>query len=253
MKGWVKGAIVLAIALVGLEVIARIYVENLWFQELSFQSVFWKRVRWQGSIALITGFISWGFIVFQVKVTNRLIQEEAQLKGLAVAQAVYAPVPVAIGSRYLPMPAPPVGPKAHSRPLQLPVLLPLIIVLQLILISLVMYYVFITIQVWTPDYTLPNITPAVPQPFRLHFLFTSFSGMGSQLGVTALAGMLALIGVLRGPRLLPGLVFILSAVWGLLLSGNWFRLLLSVNSQPFNTIDPQFHHDIRRERKKERK
>ncbi|QUS60265.1 UPF0182 family protein [Synechocystis sp. PCC 7338] len=244
MKGWVKVAIVLAIALMGLEIIARIYVENLWFRELNFQSVFWKRLRWQGSITLVAGFISWAFIVFQVKVANRLAHEEAQLKSLAVTQAASAPVPVAIGSRYLPMPAPPVGPKAHSRPLPLPVLLPLIIALQIILVALVMYYVFITIQVWTPDYTLPNITPAVPQPFRLRLLFTNFSNGRAQLGATALAGILALIGVLRGPKLLPGLVFILSGVWGLLLSGNWFRLLLSFNSQSFNAIDPQFHRDI---------
>ncbi|AIE73584.1 MULTISPECIES: UPF0182 family protein [unclassified Synechocystis] len=244
MQRWFKGAIAVAIALVCLEVIARIYVENLWFQELHFQSVFWKRVQWQGSIALIAGAISWGFVVLQVRIAKRLAHREAAVLSATVAQSTPILMPVAAGSRYLPIPEPLMGRKAHSRPLFLPILLPLITGLQLILVALVMYYVFITIQVWTPDYTLPNITPAVPQPFHIRLLFVNFSNLPAQLAATALAGTLTLIGLLRGPRLLPGLVFLLSAVWGMLLSGNWFRLLLSVNGQPFNAIDPQFHRDI---------
>ncbi len=240
MKPWVKGAIAAGIFLLSLEIIAHIYVESLWFRELNVQSVFWKRVWWQGGIALMAGAISWAFVVRQVRMAQGLAYQDSP----SVTNVPPIPIPVAVGSQYLPLPKPKVHRPVHSRPLLLPVLLPLTIGLQFILIALVMYYVFITIQVWTPDYTLPNITPAVPQPFHIHWLFTNVENLPTQLGVTITAGGLTLISLLRGSRLLPGLVLFLSAVWGLLLSGNWFRLLLSLNQQSFNEIDPQFQRDI---------
>ena len=243
MKPWVKGAIAAGLFLVTLEIIAHIYVESLWFQELNVQYVFWKRVWWQGAIALLSGTISWLFVARQVRLAHGLAYKDEQASVVAQTNTP-VPIPMAVGSRYLPLPQPIVRPNTHSRPLFLPVLLPLIIGLQFILVALVMYYIFVTIQVWTPDYTLPNITPAVPQPFRLHWLFTNLGNLRAQLGVTAFAGILTLVGLLRGPRLLPGLVILLSGVWGLLLAGNWSRLLLSLNPQSFNKVDPQFHRDI---------
>lgn len=240
MVRWLKMAIAVGIGLVGLAIIAQIYGENLWFQELGQQAVFWRRVRWQSGIAVVCAALSWAFLRYQV----HLAQHRAYPQALPREQSQPVPLLVGAGSRYLPLPTAPAPRLAHARPLLLPVLLPLIMGLQFVLVALVMYYVFVTIQVWTPDYTLPNITPAVPRPFHLNWLFTNLQNFRAQFLLTACVGLLTVIGLWRGTILLPNLILLISGVWGFLLSGNWSRLLLSLNLQAFSGADPQFHRNI---------
>ncbi|MEB3227410.1 MAG: UPF0182 family protein, partial [Synechocystis sp.] len=235
MKQRVKGAIAVVLIIIGIEILARVYVESLWFQELNLLPVYWKRLGWQLGIAAVCAGLSWGFLSYQIQGARRLAEESLPRSTPPISD---------LRSRYLPEPIPPSRRSPRSGALHLPILLPLIIALQLTLVALGMYYLWVTIQVWTPDYTLPSITPAIPQPFHLGWLFRTFQVWRTQIAVILVGIGLTVFSVWRWRWSLPVFVALLSGVWGLLLAGNWSRFLLFLNAQPFDQIDPQFKQDI---------
>jgi len=235
MKQGLKGAIAVGLIIIGINILAQVYVDSLWFQELNLLLVFWKRLGWQLSIAVVCAGISWGFLSYQMNVAHRL-----------AADALPRPHPTItdLRSRYLPEPLHPSRRSPRSGALHLPTLLPLIIALQFTLVALGMYYLWVTVQVWTPDYTLPSITPAIPRPFHLGWLFKAAQVWRTQIVAVVIGLGLTALSIWRWRWSLPLLVALLSGVWGLLLAGNWSRFLLFLNAQSFNRVDPQFQRDI---------
>lgn len=236
MKQGIKGAIAVVLTVVGIIILARVYVEDLWFQELALAAVYWRRLGWQIGIALVCGGLSWGFLFYQMRVARRL--------AMAANLPTIAPVTTLPRSRYLPEPIPPARRSPRSGPLLLPLLLPLIVALQFTIAALGMYYLWVTIQVWTPDYTLPSITPAVPRPFHFGWLFRTFQVWRAQITAVILGLVLTVLSAWRWRWSLPLLMVLLSVVWGFLLAGNWSHFLLFLHAQPFHESDPQFNQDI---------
>jgi hypothetical protein len=235
MKKGVKEAIAVVLIVIGINIWAQVYVESLWFQELNLLPVFWKRLGWQLGIALLFGGLSWIFLSSQIRIAQRLATE-------AIPQS--HPPLSDLRSRYLPEPIHPSRRSPRSGALYLPVLLPLVVVLQFTITALGMYYLWVTVGVWTPDYTLPSITPAIPQPFHLNWLFINFQEWRTQISAVIVGILLTVFSAWRWRWSLPTFVALLSGIWGLLLAGNWSQFLLFFNAQPFNQLDPQFQRDI---------
>ena len=127
MKPRVKGAIAAVLILIGINILAKVYVESLWFQELNLLPVYWKRLGWQLGIAVLFGGFSWGFLSYQIRVA----------RGLAEAATPQPSPPISdIRSRYLPDPLNASRRSPRSGALYLPVLLPLIVALQFTIAAL---------------------------------------------------------------------------------------------------------------------
>ena len=210
MKPRVKGAIAAVLILIGINILAKVYVESLWFQELNLLPVYWKRLGWQLGIAVLFGGLSWGFLSYQIRVA----------RGLAEAATPQPSPPISdIRSRYLPDPLNASRRSPRSGALYLPVLLPLIVALQFTIAALGMYYLWVTVGVWTPDYTLPSITPAIPKPFHINWLFINFQEWRTQIAVVIVGILLTVFSAWRWRWSLPGFVALLSGVWGTTVSG----------------------------------
>ena len=216
----------------GIELVAHFYIEMLWFQELGYLQVFFTRLRWQFFLATL------GTLFSFLCLARHYRRARQQAWPTVVSQS--RPTT----SRYLPKLPPPDLSPPRTAPLGLAWLLPLIILINLLLAALVIYYGQIAISAWTLDFTLPEIIPAVPKPFQVKVLWEWFYDLPSNL----LSGLilLGIVGLTWGGRAwaLTTLITVLSLTWGAILAGNWTHIVQFLQYQDFPGQDPQFGRNI---------
>jgi uncharacterized protein len=231
--------IIILIAGIGFELISHLWAEILWFRELGYLSIFLTRLGWQ--LALLAGVtaLSLGFCWRNLAIAQKLAQTPSSLKSTDPS------LTPAIESRFLPLPdfSQALRP-AKTRSLKLSVLLPLVICLNLVIAVMVIYYSKVAIADWTSDFTLPDLTPPVPSPFNLSLIPRFINGFQRYSGF-AIAIVVLVISLLSKPRLSLQLISIFfSLILGVIVTGNWTRILKFLYQVPFNQSDPQFNNDI---------
>ena len=187
-------------------------VEMLWFQELDYLSVYLTRLGWQVGGGMVVFACSLGFSLYHLRRARHLSRSTLE---------------------------------PQTRPLRLPWLLVIVIFLYLLLGAMGVYYAQVALRAWTVDFTLPSITPTVPAPFELRLLIqkvVNFRFSGAQV-LTGMAIAIALAGLGRKGSFLA-LTILLSALWGLIVAGNWTHTAQFFFPQPFLEQDAQFGHNI---------
>lgn len=128
--------------------------------------------------------------------------------------------------------------------LDLPLLLPLILICCFLIALLFFNYSKIALSTLTPDYSLPNVTPVLPsrwQFFSVQELLVSWIDQIWQLGCLAAIVLFLLV----RPRIcLKAIAVILSLVFAGVVAGNWTVFLKYLESNNFDYVDPQFGKDI---------
>jgi uncharacterized membrane protein (UPF0182 family) len=110
---------------------------------------------------------------------------------------------------------------------------------------MLLYYARVAVEAWTPDFSLPKITPPLPSPFNLSalpsLLLPLILNQSWQLIPIGLVALLLLFNPLRWLRIFAA---IQSLIFGLTIAGNWTQVLTYFYAQPFQIADPQFGRDI---------
>ncbi|OLP17844.1 hypothetical protein BST81_12325 [Leptolyngbya sp. 'hensonii'] len=193
---------------------ASLGAEILWFQEVDYAQVFQLKLLTQG----IIGAIVLGITVLYL------------LANLAIARKFRHPLPLSS------TPAPQGIPLCRF--------LPLAGALALMPGLLLLHYGQFALAYWHQDWTQVSVIPQLPSQFNLQ----AFVHLGTQLPESGWL-LLALLGLAIALVLAPqtglsliGAVF--SLMLGLILSGNWGRILQSLHPIPFQITDPIFAKDI---------
>ncbi|MEB3174934.1 MAG: UPF0182 family protein [Cyanobacteriota bacterium] len=207
---WLGGVIIFVLLLWGG---VRLGVELLWFGELDYLSVFLTRLAWQVGVGAGV------FAVSLVLLSHCLGRADALSREI--------------------------GAVPQTRSLKLPWFLALLALFYLLLGALAFYYGQVALEAWTVDFTLPALTPQVPQPFGLGWILGGVTQWQTSAakGLTVIALTLGLV-LLRGRPALTALTLGLSALWALTLAGNWTRVAQFFYRQPFGAVDPQFGLDL---------
>lgn len=219
------------------ELLSHLVVESLWFQEVGYLNPFLKRLLWQlGLFCVITGF-SLGFLLnnlhqaqcYQWHSIPELPPFEKRRrrgnKSSRTQESYEASFP-------------------ESRSFGLSWLLTLVFFLGTLIGLMLLYYSQVTYGIWTLDLTLPNITPPLPPPFYFNSIPELFSKISQYSWKFGVIGGLILLTLLRKKFYLKTMAIIFSIIFGLVISGNWTRILKYFYSTPFSAVDPQFGKDI---------
>ncbi|MGK7872829.1 MAG: UPF0182 family protein [Xenococcaceae cyanobacterium] len=208
------------------ELAAHIIAEILWFQDVGYLPTFIKRLQSQLGLWVVASSTSVLFLLGNLFLAVRLKWRKAPAAKIRDTES----------ARVLPNPQSPV--------LRLPLLLPIVLGFSLLVGLMLLHYSQIALSVWQPDYSLPNMTPPLPSPFKIHTAPQILPQISEQIWkLGGIVGVVILL--LVNPEFwLYAIACILSLVFGLVLSGNWTRVLQYFNPTAFNKFDPLFGNDI---------
>ena len=218
-------AIALSILVLTGELTTHIIGEILWFQEVGYVKTFLERLLWQLGLFGLTSVLSLGFLLFNLRLASRW--------GWRIAKET-PDRQIKRKTKYYP----------ESRPLRLSRLLALVLGFNLLISLMLLYYSQIAIAVWTPDFTLPNITPPLPSPFNIKALPNLLPQISRNAGQLALIANIIAVLILNPRFWLRAIACLFSLVFGLAMSGNWTQVLKHYYAVPFGRTDPQFGRDL---------
>ncbi|MDJ0731402.1 MAG: UPF0182 family protein [Crocosphaera sp.] len=214
------------------ELVSHIIVEGLWFQEVGYVDIFFKQLAWQlGLWGIISGFSFW-FLWGNLRQAKRHQWN------------------------FIPQVLPKNDKRRKQRKQRTPQLIPesrsfglfwlIIFIVSLggLMGLMLLYYSEVAYRVWTPDFTLPNITPPLPTPFFFNSIPEIISQLKNHLWKVGIIGVIIIGIFFKGSLYLRIISLAFSMIFGLVLSGNWTRILQYLNPTTFGDIDPQFSRDI---------
>ncbi|ACK68087.1 protein of unknown function UPF0182 [Rippkaea orientalis PCC 8801] len=228
-----RGMIVLLGITLTFELLSNLVVEGLWFGEVGYFSVFLKRLLWRLALLGLTSSFSLWFLWGNLRQaeTNKWhsIPEIESSKGRRRRDH-------SLGK------SKPTTPE--SRSLGLSWLMPLVVILGGLIGLMLLYYSQVVYSAWTLDFDLPKVTPPLPSAFYLNSLPNLVAQIISNLWKVPLIVLLIGLIVTRTKFCLRLMAIAFSMIFGLVLSGNWGRIVQYFSSTPFSKVDPQFSRDI---------
>ena len=216
-----------------LELIAHLFAETLWFREVDYLPIFFKRLQTQLGLWLFTSSLSLGFLLSNLFLAQRQkwhstpepVEMPMNLRGYPASPIFFRPVP-------------------QSGVLRLPWLLLIVIGFCLLIGLMLVYYSQITLSVWQLDYNLPKGSQPVPSRFDATFFWQTLPQVVRQIGQIATVVVVVILVLTNGAFWLTAIAGVMSLIFGLVMSGNWSRVVQYLNPTTFNQLDPQFGNDI---------
>ncbi|MBD2774016.1 UPF0182 family protein [Iningainema tapete] len=239
----------LVIVLLGLwlifDLVARLVVEIFWFQEVGYLQVFLLKLVTQGVLWVIAFGISAGYLLFNLTLAQRL--EYQTVSGDLVRDERYSldssvphqqsmwvsgePSQSRLGNQIL-------------RPYRLNSLVPVVLALSLLIELTLFHYGQVALRYWHPSVMEPNVSPVLPTLFKLEVIWQLVKQLQTQIWYLGLLFGLA-IALLIYPRFLFRVIaIVMSAIFGLILSGHWAYVLQYFHPTPFKESEPVFNSDI---------
>ncbi|MDJ0725872.1 MAG: UPF0182 family protein [Prochloraceae cyanobacterium] len=226
----------IAIALMG---IVRLTVEVFWFQELGYLNTFLKRLFWQLSLWFVATGFSTAFLLVNLRLAANI-------------KSRYIPRPKSFQSKKNLNPSQSqklLVDEAYNKPrgisLGLYLLLPIVVILGIWIGLIVIYYGQEALRLFQPDYTIFKVKPPILFPFEINSLspklWTEVSNHTGQIIGLITIFVLVLFNPLFWLRTIACLI---SGIFGLLIAGNWTKVLLFFNGVPFDRLDPIFKEDV---------
>ena len=199
--------------------VANLAAEVFWFQELGYLPTLVLRLQTQAILWIVGFVVTGGFLLGNLTLAERLKH---------------------------PMPANPAA-SVHggqSLGMRWRWLLPLLLVLSAIVGLMLLHYGQVFAELWKPNLSLTDISPTVPSRFRPQALWTIIVHLPVHLWQVLIL-LVVLVGLLiDAPRGLRAIAALMSAGFGLVLSGHWSRVLQCFHLTPFDSVDEWFHLDI---------
>jgi uncharacterized membrane protein (UPF0182 family) len=215
LNGWWMAAIAMVLLLLLADAVINLAAEEIWFQEVNYQAVFWLKLRSQLWLGLIPIFCTLAFTWGNFALADRA-------KPLAR----------------------PEDPTVRASSLGLGGLLALATALSLLVGVQLIYQGHIAAEFWRPASTLYDSSTPIPLWPRLE----SFAAIGQLLWAQPwqlLALAVSTVAFLFYPRLLGRLAAVfMSLGFGLILANQWPTVLLALDPVPFNQTEPIFDLDI---------
>lgn len=215
---WVLVALVALV--LGLDLVAWIWAEGQWFEELGYPSALALRLRTQGLLLLLGIGVTGLFLGFNLRLADRW--------------------------RYPPSEDPDFVPDQADQLLGamgLRLLLLMVAGLGLLLVLVLTHHGLIFVESWQPNRLLRE-DPGPPSQFQLQAIGRLLWAAWVQPWRGAIAGAATLLILLfPWPLLILG-SGAMTIGFGLVLSTQWMRVLLLFAPTSFDHLDPQFHQDV---------
>ena len=109
---------------------------------------------------------------------------------------------------------------------------------------MLLYYSQVTFSLLQPDYTLPKVSQPLPSRFDASFFWQSLPQIVGQIGQIVAVVVIVILLLANGSFWLTTIAVAISFIFGLVISGNWSRVLQYFSETEFERVDPQFGHDI---------
>jgi len=255
-----KRCLQLASVLLGLwlifDLVARLGAEIFWFQEVGYLQVFLLRLLTKGLLWAIAFGISAVYLLGNLALAQRLVrgqaEEDKETRGTQKTRGIPPTYHLRLSSgRSLP----PTTPAPHSSifgqtvrpyssPLKFRFFLPVLLGLNLLVGLLLWHYGQVAFGYWHPGLNLPNVSLAIPTLFRPELVWQLGKQLGSQVWSFGWLVGLAIALLIYPWFLLRAIAIALSAILGLVLSGNWAKVWQYFHSTAFNSSEPVFNRDI---------
>lgn len=230
--------VILAVAII-LTAIVRLTVEMFWFEELGYLSVFFNRLFWQLGLWFFASGISLAFLLFNLSLAENhkwhKVPESNKSKKQKKINCFKKIEKEDNQIKTVP----------RSRSIGLYLLVPILIILGMTISLIVIYYGQEAINILHPNYTIFKVKPPILFPLEIDsFSPQNWTKLSQHTG--EIIGLITIfIVVLFNPlfwlRVIAGL---LSGIFGLLVAGNWTKVLLNLNNVDFALLDPIFKKDI---------
>nr|WP_041933371.1 UPF0182 family protein [Gloeothece verrucosa] len=238
MKRAIKLILMLVGVWLGIELVSRLIVETLWFQELGYSSYFLKRVFWQFLLCFsITG-ISTIFLLANLRFAERhkwrSIPEPLGRKDQYSKKAQDQQLISQSGKSSRP----------QSIAIRLPWLLLLVVGCYALTGFMLFYYTQVALQVWTPEFNLPNLNPPVSFFQNINWIGDLIPELPKNYRQLLIFLAILIILFLKTEFCLQMIALILSLLFGLMIAGKWSDFLKYFYPINFQASDPEFHLNI---------
>lgn len=230
-NGLIKPLIILVGVWLGFELFSHVIVEGLWFQEVGYLGTYLKRLFWQCGLWGTTTGVSLWFLSGNLRQAQRHRWHSI-------------PEIPASSERRRERNKPLFNLLPESRPIGLFWLLIVVLGLGGLTGLMLLYYSQVAYDVWTPDLTLPSITPPLPSPFFFNSVPELLTQLRNHLWKVGVVSSIVILILFDAQLWLRIMSIVFSMVFGLVLSGNWTRIFQYIYPTPFGEIDPQFSQDI---------
>ena len=239
-EGIYKVAVVLFGLWLAFIAIAHLVAEILWFQEVNYLATFIKSLTWQLGLGLLASGLSALFLLINLRIARRL--KWHQVAKTTPQYGKRSKISNREENDNLDR-------RPQSPVIGLSVLLPIVVGFSLLIGLILLYYGQEVIRAWQSDFSLFRVKPPILFPFEIKsFSPQIFAEIFQHLW--QFGGLIAIvILLLLNPEFwLKAIAVVISAVFGLLLSGNWTKALLMYSHyfKPtfFNQVDPILREDI---------
>ena len=214
-----------------IEIIARLGVEMLWFEEVGYLPMYLLRLKTQGILGLVVFTLTAVYLLGNLALAQRL-KYPHPLAELNRQQAAKKYTDIDLESKQI------------STVLDLRWLLSLAIILSLLIGGILTHYLRVVVSQWAIDPNLPDISPPAPVLFSPEAIWQMGKHLGEQAQIAVVVIILT-IAILIYPRfLLRSIASILSISIAWVVSQQWMRILPYFQSTAFGHTDPVFDRDI---------
>lgn len=193
------------------DLVAHLWVEILWFQEVGYLQVFLLRLTAQGLLWAIACSISASYLLGNLALARRLTRAKQVKDRLG-----------------------------RSPQIELNWLLPIILALNLLVGLLLFHYSQTSINYWQPSV---NISPPIPSLFTPQALWQNSKQL-SPYWYLGIIGGLAIAQFVYPQLILNAIAILLCVIMGRILSSHWAKFLQYLSPTAFNSSEPVFNRDI---------
>lgn len=215
-------------------IIANLWTEILWFQEINYLSALLIRLKTQGILWLIIGSFSLFYLLGNIRLAQRWKWSDDFEDTTDSRWNGNLPQNNHAKRKLYP----------QSPPLRLRWLILITGGLASVIGLIVLHYSNIVLQLWHTDFNLPTITPPLPSPLAIRSISQIIPQLAEQFWKVGLwLGLLLLLFTFP----YWGLMIIavgMSLIFAVVFSENWTRIIQFFSPTPFNITDPVFNKDI---------
>ncbi|QCS48725.1 UPF0182 family protein [Picosynechococcus sp. PCC 11901] len=225
------------------ELVSRFLVEQFWFAELGYRSVFLKQVSLRIGLWSLGFCGSFVFLWINYRVVDRQEWQIIPDQSGGDRQTNVPRPPLQWWQKFFLEPIPyhkkiPESPAINFRGLLL-----LMAGFSLLIVLILFHYGSVVWEMGQRDMSLPLITPALPDPLAFKSLRSLWQFTQQQIWRLGLAAVV--LGGILWQRWfsLRAIAVVLSLCFGTILANNWVRIFQGWFGVPFSQIDPIYNHD----------
>jgi uncharacterized protein len=200
------------------ELAVLVIANSLWFAEIGYLNTFLKQLSWQLGLGWGSAILSLYFIFANLRLAHRLRWQK-------VTEDSY-----------------PLTPQSPS--INLLSLLIIAVGIGAWIGSMLLYYSKLALNLWTPDFNLPNLSSNLTSPLEIVWIRQALSDISNNLWQGVLIALLVGGLLLKTEYFLRAIAVVFSILLSFIVAGKWASFLKYFYEVPFNINDPQYGRDL---------